>query len=64
MTVADWVHIFCASKWLQIKVIEKNLLNVTFFQIKETALLECNKPGHICGGITLYKFPINISILL
>ena len=42
MTVADWVHIFCASKWLQIKVIEKNLWNVTFFQIKETALLECN----------------------
>ena len=42
MTVADWVHIFCASKWLQIKVIEKNIRNVTFLQIKETALLECN----------------------
>ena len=58
MTVADWVHIFCASKWLQIKVIEKNLWNVMFFQIKETALLECNNQAMFAVESHLTSSPL------
>lgn len=35
MTVADWVHIFCASKWLQIKVIEKTYEMLRFYKLKK-----------------------------
>ena len=49
MTVADW---------LQIKVIEKNLWNVTFLQIKETALLECNNRAMFAVESHLTSFPL------